>query len=628
MAIVERREAEFRGRSKNNSKLLIINYNLERAINMAMETTGSIKEIRDVFVEVSQFVTNFFGKDYQKFATKYNFALSDYLEAKRISLSKVKMAFFSSQVVELEEIYVPQFISLGNKLCSQESFFESLLQHKKMVVSATAGSGKSCLLKSMFISVIKDKNNLLPLFLELRKVNETNDSIFETLRTDIAIYNKKFNKENLNYLLDREGTIVFLDGFDEVNHDLKDKFTKEINDLADKYPDLIILVSSRPEYNLFSDWSLYNVAHIQPLILSQAIEVIKKIDYDEDVKERFTLALENALFDKQKGFSSNPLLLTIMLITYEQFGSIPDKVYIFYDHAYQALFNKHDVSKQGFLRKSSTNLDMYELRDIFALFSLFTYSKQMFEMTEDEMHTFLKKCLVHSKSEVIDKDLKLELLNNVPLLMRDGLNYCFTHRSFQEYFTAYYIVNHAVKEQVFERVCGRYYSDNVVDMAFSMNKDIIEDKWILPKINKILELKPVDITTINCKITLISVFFNRIEEVKDRGKKEIGFTHNENSNFLYYLIKKYDCHSQIIYLNNKYHSHDFTYEETDFFELVLNDKEAIMLEELNDFEKDLVCRMGSSRYGEWSFELIEYIRSLILTNRNDSLDDIENFIFD
>lgn len=81
-------------------------------------------------------------------------------------------------------------------------------------------------------------------------------------------------------------------------------------------------------------------------------------------------------------------------------------------------------------------------------------------------------------------------------------------------------------------------------------------------------------------------------------------------------------------MNNKYHSHDFTYEETDFFELVLNDKQTIILEELNDFEKNLVCRMGSSRYGEWSFELIEYIKNLILTNRNNSLDDIENFIFD
>lgn len=595
---------------------------------MGIETTGSVKEIRDVVVEVSQFITNFIGKDYQKFATKYNFALGDYLEAKQSSLFKVKMAFFASQAVELDKIYVPQFISLGNRLCTQESFFKLLLQNKKIVVSDTAGSGKSCLLKSMFISVIRNKSNLLPLFLELRKVNETKDSIFETLRADIVIYNEKFSKDNLNYLLDREGTVVFLDGFDEVNHDLKDKFTKEINNLADKYPNLIILVSSRPEYNLFSDWSLYDVAHIQPLTLFQAIEVIKKIDYDENIKERFTLALETTLFNTQKEFSSTPLLLTIMLVTYEQFGSIPDRMYIFYDQAYQALFNKHDVTKQGFLRKSPTNLDMYELRDVFALFSLLTYSKQMFEMTEDEIHKFLKKCLAHSKLEVANNDLKLELLNNVPLLMRDGLNYCFTHRSFQEYFNAYYIVNHTVKEQVFERVCNRYHLDNVVNMAFSMNKDVIEDKWILPRINKILESKSVDTTTINRKIKLISAFFSEIEEVRGRGKKEIGFVHNENSHFLYYLIKKYDCHSQITYLNNKYHSHDFSYEETDFFELVLNDKQAIMLEELNDFEKVLACRMGSSRYGEWSFELIEYIKSLILTNRNHSLDDIENFIFD
>ena len=207
------------------------------------------------------------------------------------------MAFFSSQTVELDEIYVPQFIRLGSNICSQESFFELLLQNKKMVISATAGSGKSCLLKSMFMSVIRDKSNLLPLFLELRKVNETNDSIFETLRADIAIYNEKFDKDNLDYLLDREEIIVFLDGFDEVNHDLKGRFTKEINNLADKYPNLIILVSSRPEYSLFSDWSLYNVAHIQPLTLSQAMEVIKKIDYDENVKERFTLALETTLFN-------------------------------------------------------------------------------------------------------------------------------------------------------------------------------------------------------------------------------------------------------------------------------------------------------------------------------------------
>lgn len=595
---------------------------------MGIETTGSVKEIRDVVVEVSQFVTNFIGKDYQKFATKYNFALNDYLEAKRTSLSKVKMAFFSSQVVELDEIYVPQFIHLGRKLYSQESFFESLLQHKKIVVSATAGSGKSCLLKSMFISIIRSNSNLLPLFLELRKVNETKGSIFETLRADIAFYNEKFSEENLNYLLNREGTIVFLDGFDEVNHELKNKFTKEVNDLADRYPNLIIVVSSRPEYNLFSDWSLYNVASIQPLILSQAKEVIRRINYDNDVKERFVLALEKNLFSNHEGFSSNPLLLTIMLVTYEQFGNIPDRVYIFYDLAYQALFNKHDISKQGFHRERLTSLNIHEFKKVFSLFCLTTYCKQSFEVLPIELTNILERCINYFKVDVKCENMKIELLSNVPLLMRDGINYCFTHRSFQEYFTAYHLTHHALNEQVVERVCGRYHSDNVVDMAFYMNKEVLEDKWILPRINKILALQPVDITTVNCKIQLLSVFFNEVQEISNKGKKELGFTHNENSYFLEYLVKKYDCKQHLNSLNNKYHSLDFSYEETDFFELVLNDRKAILFEELSDFEKKLMCRMGSERHGELSFELIKFIKNLIVSNRNEALDDVENLIFD
>ncbi len=81
-------------------------------------------------------------------------------------------------------------------------------------------------------------------------------------------------------------------------------------------------------------------------------------------------------------------------------------------------------------------------------------------------------------------------------------------------------------------------------------------------------------------------------------------------------------------MNDKYHSHDFTYEETDFLELVLEDKKVLIVVELNDFEKNLVCRMGGERYGKLSFELIEYIKNLILTNRNDTLNDVEDFIFD
>ena len=140
-----------------------------RSSIIGIETTGSVKEIRDIVVEVGQFVTNFLGKDYQKFATKYNFILNDYLKAKLANLSKVKMAFFSSELVNLNEIYVELNIRLHGALHSQKDFYKLLQEKKKVVVSATAGSGKSCLMKSIFVNIIKSKENLLPLYIELRK---------------------------------------------------------------------------------------------------------------------------------------------------------------------------------------------------------------------------------------------------------------------------------------------------------------------------------------------------------------------------------------------------------------------------------------------------------------------------
>ncbi|WP_201617756.1 NACHT domain-containing protein [Psychrobacter immobilis] len=214
------------------------------------------------------------------------------------------------------------------------------------------------------------------------------------------------------------------------------------------------------------------------------IAVIENLKYDEKIKETFIEALNFGLFAKHEGFSSNPLLLTIMLITYEQFGDIPDKVHIFYDLAYQALFNKHDVTKESFHRKSLTNLDMYELRNIFSLFCLATYYRQTFKISEEVCNSLLTKSLGGFGQNVSSKSLKLELLNNVPLLMRDGLDYCFTHRSFQEYFTAYYLTNNRVKEQIITKIGERYQTDNVIDMMFNMNREVLEDIWILPKINE------------------------------------------------------------------------------------------------------------------------------------------------
>lgn len=598
-----------------------------RSSIMGIETTGSVKEIRDIVVEVGQFVTNFLGKDYQKFATKYNFILNDYLKAKLANLSKVKMAFFSSELVNLNEIYVEQNIRLHGALHSQKDFYKLLPELKKVVVSATAGSGKSCLMKSIFVNIIKSKENLLPLYIELRKVNETNQSIFETLRLDIATYNNIFDKDNLSYLLKREKTIIFLDGFDEVDHDLKNNYINELNTLAEIYPNLIIIVSSRPEYNEFKDWSLYNVAYIEPLSLLQAKHVIQKLHYDIEVKNRFISALQQDLFETKLSFSSNPLLLTIMLITYEQFGEIPDKMHIFYEFAYQALFNKHDISKQGFKRKMLTKLDIHDFKNVFSLFCLTTYCKELFEITENEFNKLLEKCILYFEYQTSYEDLKTDLLSNIPLVMRDGIEFCFTHRSFQEYFTANHLVNHEVKEEIFTQVCERFNTDSTVDMMFSMNKDLLERIWILPKIDKLLMLKPEYICNANDEVKLTEVFYHTIFNRFHEDLDEIYYIPNNDGVLVDYLVRKYNFQDVLDTLKYKYLSTVYKSEEKEFCKIVLEGKGDIQISSLEGVEAELFSKMKGAELAKVDFEVLEMLKDFILKSRESKERDIDSLIF-
>jgi hypothetical protein len=72
------------------------------------------------------------------------------------------------------------------------------------------------------------------------------------------------------------------------------------------------------------------------------------------------------------------------------------------------------------------------------------------------------------------------------ILQRDGLFLTFSHRSFQEYFTAYFICRSpALKLSHVLDQLQRKTSDSVLRMAFDMNRNLIEREWILPKLKEL-----------------------------------------------------------------------------------------------------------------------------------------------
>lgn len=75
---------------------------------------------------------------------------------------------------------------------------------------------------------------------------------------------------------------------------------------------------------------------------------------------------------------------------------------------------------------------------VFAYFCFITYHQGKFELSHDEIVAILKK-INNSVVKFDPEKYVFDLVNSICVLYREGLNYKFTHRSFQEYFTAIFL---------------------------------------------------------------------------------------------------------------------------------------------------------------------------------------------
>jgi hypothetical protein len=78
-----------------------------------------------------------------------------------------------------------------------------------------------------------------------------------------------------------------------------------------------------------------------------------------------------------------------------------------------------------------------------------------------------------------------DLIDSVCMLQRDGLQYSFVHRSFQEYFAALFVTK--LDDDKIYRILNAYsknVNDNVIPMLVDMHRLRVEKHWIAPIINE------------------------------------------------------------------------------------------------------------------------------------------------
>ncbi|SET80793.1 NACHT domain-containing protein [Salinibacillus kushneri] len=431
---------------------------------------------------------NVFNKSkdvYQNFITQSSIAFKNYLEFSVKKYSYIKTILYKDSPVFLYDFYVHTNLKYKNEILKVENIDELLDENRFLVITGTAGAGKSTLMKFLFLNTIKTKYSI-PLFIELRNFNNSDlsfeDSIYNILKTSGFDLEKKFFLEAL-----KSGKFTFFfDGFDELDYHVKDRITKELHDLCDEYHENNFIVSSRPDSSFIS-WNYFSEMKILPLNKEQSIQLVSKLDYDKKTKDKFISELGIKLYKEHSSFVSNPLLLTIMLMTYNQFAEIPDKMHLFYEQAFDTLYSKHDATKTGYKRLMNSRLAKDDFEKVLSCFSCISYLKGDYSFDISKLNNYLSQAKEITGIEFDQQGYITDLTKSVCLLLKDGFIYTFSHKTFQEYFTAKFIISleDEVLNSFSSEVLKKSNTDKVLELMFDLNQDKVEKNFIIPILEEI-----------------------------------------------------------------------------------------------------------------------------------------------
>jgi hypothetical protein len=207
-----------------------------------------------------------------------------------------------------------------------------------------------------------------------------------------------------------------------------------------------------------------------------------------------------------KDLITTPLLLTLLVIVYKSHNNIPKSLAEFYEKLFDILSFRHDSSKPGYNREFATQLSEPELAKLFNAFCFFCMKAQKTSINKTAALNLVTEAKQYLGKDDVNEQFFLNDITKVTcLLIEEGFEYHFIHKSIREFHAANFIERspEALKSAFYSHAIEQYDSF-AAELAFLAVIDDYSYKkmFLLPYIDNLLTIKQCDSTT---KISSLSV---------------------------------------------------------------------------------------------------------------------------
>ena len=357
---------------------------------------------------------------------------------------------------------------------------EIVPQFPRLMVLGKPGSGKTTFLRHLAVDCSKGKFfcDRIPVLIELRSIKEGNS--FNLLN----LIHRKFGlaqHEQTQQILNQGKAFILLDGLDEVPSQLRQSIRDQIYEFAKEYrKNRFVLTCRTQTIECTAD-------NFQPIEVAdfdaEQVEIFvhkwftATPETSGQVEEWISRFVEKLVENEQiRELAVTPILLTLTCLLFTAQQDLPKKRSELYEKGSNLLLKQWDRFRE--IPRDYQQLSVSDKQKLlsYLAFRKFEQPDNFILFEQDEIQGYIAE---HLKIEAEESEAVLKAIEAHHGLLIERANgiWSFSRLTFQEYFTAKYIVDSSTPEEAFQRLVSHITEPRwrevfllVVDMLPSADK--------------------------------------------------------------------------------------------------------------------------------------------------------------